>query len=249
MVNIYIQDTDIEHLAFLRQKVEHCLCKKGYNGRVIMSDTSLENILVKSKETKKESLFILEYQPTEDFKLLALLIRRNNPSCYIILTIHNVKEALDNFPIGIRISNVYKRPVSYKQIKGLLNSMDMDYHQIRGESHDRFQFHIKNCEYYVHFSDILYFECSDKKITVKTTGKEYEFYGSLNKILSYAPRNFMRTHRGFLVNLDKVARVDYNQKTIIMIDGSQTLLSRSYKNMIRERLQDRIPIKKAKEIQ
>lgn len=237
MVDIYIQDTDIEHLLLLEQECKRCLCKNGHHARVVMTDTSLENILMKSRGAKKEALFIMEYQPSEDFKLLALNIRRENPSCYIVLTVHKLKEALDSFPIGIRFSRILQRPVTNNKMNDLLNSMETDYFQLRMKSHDRFQFRIKNCDYYVYFSDILFFECHDKKVILKTAEQKFEFYDTLKRILSFAPKNFIRTHRGFLVNLNKIAGVDYNRKIITMIDGSQVFVSRRYKNTLQERLE------------
>lgn len=236
MVNIYIQDSDAAHLALLVKLCQRCLCQQGHHGRVIETGASLEHILEKSVGTKKESLFIVEYQPTEEFCRLAVKIRRENPSCYILLTVHQPEEVFSPFPIGIRFSRMLRRPVTHQQMESLLDAMETDYFEMRMQSHDRFQFRAQNCDHYLYYPDILYFEAQDKKVTVRTPQQSFEFYDSLAHIERYAPRFFFRTHRSYLVNTKKILQVDYTTKTILMAGGSRVLLARERSRQLRDYL-------------
>lgn len=54
---------------------------------------------------------------------------------------------------------------------------------------------------FIPFSEICYFETSNKQIIVKTKKGAYCFYDSLSRIESELPPYFIRCHRGYIVNI------------------------------------------------
>jgi DNA-binding LytR/AlgR family response regulator len=65
-------------------------------------------------------------------------------------------------------------------------------------------------------------------------GKEaYGFYGTIDKLVDNLPSNFIRCHRGFIVNKYKIEKVILSQNIIYLEDGFDVPLSRSYKSLFK----------------
>ena len=99
-----------------------------------------------------------------------------------------------------------------------------------------FTFRLKAKEYSIPFERILYFESRNKKMIIRTETQELEFYGTLDSVMSAAPQCFMRIHKSFIANIDRISVVDYGKMTVEFDDGSAVLLSRTFKAQLKERL-------------
>ncbi len=84
---------------------------------------------------------------------------------------------------------------------------------------------------------ISYVEASAKKVFIRTKKEEYGYYDTLDNLESVLPDNFIRCHRGFIVNLSKVSRFVAGESALYLNDGTMIPVSRSYKGTVREALQ------------
>ena len=83
------------------------------------------------------------------------------------------------------------------------------------------------------YEKILYFESRNKATYLVASNKEYELHMTLDSLENELPKEFVRLHRGFLVNLKRVSEYDYGKMTAIMDDGSIVLISRSGKEKLK----------------
>ena len=97
-------------------------------------------------------------------------------------------------------------------MESLLDAMETDYFEMRMQSHDRFQFRAQNCDHYLYYPDILYFEAQDKKVTVRTLQQSFEFMTPWPILNAMLRGFFFRTHRSYLVNTKKSCRWIIPQK-------------------------------------
>ena len=72
---------------------------------------------------------------------------------------------------------------------------------------------------------------------IRTKKEEYGYYDTLDNLESVLPDNFVRCHRGFIVNLSKVSKYVGAETMLYLNDGAMIPVSRSYKGAIREALQ------------
>ena len=86
------------------------------------------------------------------------------------------------------------------------------------------------------YSRISCFEAREKKVFVVTDNAEYSFYDTIENLEKELPKQFVRSHRGFIVNIDKVEKVLLSQSIIMLDDDTEVPLSRSYKSRFRELL-------------
>jgi hypothetical protein len=91
-------------------------------------------------------------------------------------------------------------------------------------------------------SEIDYLESARNYLTVHAQGREYLLRDTISRVEQrLAPHHFARTHRSFLVNLERIAEVlprEGGGHRICMEGGSEVPLSRSYRDHFRSLLQE-----------
>ena len=63
---------------------------------------------------------------------------------------------------------------------------------------------------------------------------EYDVEASLDELEERLGAPFVRTHRSFLVNAERIREVNYEEMTVLLDDGSRALLSRTGKSRLRQ---------------
>jgi DNA-binding LytR/AlgR family response regulator len=86
----------------------------------------------------------------------------------------------------------------------------------------------------VPLSQISYVEAREKKIFICTRSESFGFYDTVDHMLETLPDNFLRCHRSFIVNMDKVKKVHLSDNMIELDTGETVPLSRSCKKAVRE---------------
>ena len=97
---------------------------------------------------------------------------------------------------------------------------------------------VKNGEkiYNLELDSILFFETSTviHKINVYTENRMVEFYAQMKDVEEMVDERFIRCHRSYLVNKDKIKFVDYNLREVHMIDNSICYASVRGMKLLRE---------------
>lgn len=82
----------------------------------------------------------------------------------------------------------------------------------------------QNERYVVKINTIKYIEGYKRHITVYTDEGIYETLGKIPEMLKLLePHGFIRTHQGFIVNMDYIKRFD--QTDVVLFDGTKVMLS------------------------
>lgn len=80
--------------------------------------------------------------------------------------------------------------------------------------------------------DILFIESRGHKATVCSVDGEYICYEKLDALAGRLPGHFILTHKSFLVNMDKVRRID--RESVMLIKNIEIPLSKSRQGEVRE---------------
>jgi DNA-binding LytR/AlgR family response regulator len=82
----------------------------------------------------------------------------------------------------------------------------------------------------INVRDILYFHISGRAVTLYTSGKEYQFQSSLKEQMKSLPLEmFFQPHHSYLINLDKIESISWDNKDIMLSGGASIPLSRRRK--------------------
>ena len=121
------------------------------------------------------------------------------------------------------------KPLTEKDIKKVLDN----YLSVYGDNELFFTYKKKMDVYNIELSKIIYFERLKRKIVVKTTEGQDEFYGSLEDIhKELKSDNFFFIHKSYLINVSFVKVFKYDR--MVMADDAELPISQSRRKKIRE---------------
>lgn len=83
------------------------------------------------------------------------------------------------------------------------------------------------------YSKILYFEARNKKIYIRYDNEEIGFYESIDNIEKELSKDFIRTHRSFIVNRRMIRKIKLTEKIVVLNSSIEVPLSRKYKNEVK----------------
>ena len=186
----------------------------------------------------------IEMPEYDGFDLLKFFRPENIDFSIIFITAYS-EYALQAFEISA--VDYLLKPLRIEHLERALNKVnpktDREKYKIlqenlTSETEKRLVLQTSDNAYIVHINDILYLEAegsytkffteTHKEILVSKKMAQYEF-------LEKMPQ-FFRSHRSFIVNLDKVKRVDKKNFTIEMLDGKEVYLAQDRKNELLQKI-------------
>jgi len=231
MLYIYLQEYDTSFLEQLATLCRECI-QPDWDARVQSENETSDELLNSIRVDERPALFVMEDTNYDVLDKTVGAIRLINALHYIVLRINFAEDAVRVRPAHYRACGFLLAPINKVYLHALLASIYSDFASISNQYGGYFSFKISDTVYQVPYSKITYFESSSKKILMRTAAQEYEFYESLNEIISSAPDYFVRVHRGFCVNVRKIDSLDIANKTITMQDGSIVPFSRTFRKKL-----------------
>lgn len=84
----------------------------------------------------------------------------------------------------------------------------------------------------VNMNDICAVMAANKMVEVTTLKEKLLVYDTLDNIGSKLDERFIRCHRSCLINIKRIQRVDFPQMSIVLMNGTEVPLARSFKQAI-----------------
>ena len=153
-------------------------------------------------------------------------IRSNDTKVIIVFLTNYTEFAFEGYEVDAYRYLVKSQP--YYILENQFRSVFDEYSQ----NHRCFVIKTRNDIICIRLNDICFFEVLNKKITVHTTVRSYEYVGKLSEIEEQLQNDdsFIRTHKSYIVN---VAQIDIIRNyDIIMKNSEQALMSRSLKKSV-----------------
>ena len=104
----------------------------------------------------------------------------------------------------------------------------------RGTSQEGFRLEGREGSRLIPYEQIFYFEAREKKVFLRVRGEEYPCYDTLEGLQEQVPDEFLRCHRGYLVNMAKVRRAQYTENLLWLPDEICIPMSRGGKRLVKE---------------
>ena len=87
------------------------------------------------------------------------------------------------------------------------------------------------------YDDVLFIEAMENYVLIQTTTKKHTIHFTMKALLDKLPADkFVRVHRSFIVNKDKIERIDNNMIYMQTIEKKPIPLSKSYKDDFMKKL-------------
>jgi len=165
----------------------------------------------------------------------ARTVRQSGEMTFILLISDRSVDLSPFFRPKIRPSGVLFHPVQNTHIRDLLEEITAELERLLGnETEDSFVFKAEGVTRRLPYRDILFFEASVKKVILHTAGQQISYYDSVEKLAKSLPPNFVRCHRSFIVNSQKIKELYGNEMELMLIGGERVPFSRSYKEVVKK---------------
>ena len=234
MISMVIFDKKEEEVRELTRQVKDLAAKLTEDYWNIETSTSLEEV---SKIFENHSLVDFScYDITLKETLEKLVeIRKEYGEMGLLLIADSNISPLAYLRPSIKADALLMRPFSYESIRETLTELFLDHLSInRNDTEKMYVIESKEGRTAIPFHKIYYFEAREKKVFIRTKNEEYGFYAALEQLNDQLPPNFLRCHRSFIVNSDKILQIKLSAGCILLTEEFEVPLSRSYKPMWKE---------------
>ena len=107
---------------------------------------------------------------------------------------------------------------------------------------DKMLFTLGNNQYYIHQSDILFFDTYDNKVTCHTVDGMYYTQHKLFELENILPNNFTRVSKSCILNINKISSIQKNPMGASKVCFYNTIkvvyISRSYFKSLKDKLNE-----------
>ena len=201
MANVMIVEDEVNIALGLKQII------KSINNDIDTTITGYAQEALEMTNLKTYELFLLDIQ-LNDYSGFGLakeirMIDRYKLTPIVFITVIPTKELLAFKQI--HCYDYIVKPFSAKEVVEVLSTV-INY-GIKKEGY--ISFNLKSFIYRVKFDDIIYFEIIQRKIKVVTVNEQFELsHYTLNKLQDELTNDFIRCHRGYIVNINYISSVD-----------------------------------------
>ncbi|MCL2223955.1 MAG: LytTR family DNA-binding domain-containing protein [Defluviitaleaceae bacterium] len=237
MLNIYICEDNEKQREFVMDFVSDYCTIQNLDARVVISSANPKEILTHYKNVQELSLFFLDIDLGAEINgiELASRIRKQGKKAAIVfltthselalLTIQYKVEALD-FIIKDSPENIKRK------ITGCINTVYERHTEISTDKIIKVTVGDKIIP--LDMGEIIFIETTETrhKLRLHTQSRTLEFNGELKAIEKQLDERFIRLHKSFVINREKVISINKKDNTVTMLDNSTCPISRSGKKLL-----------------
>lgn len=198
---------------------------------VKIADTGM---LARFLEKKELADFIcVDITPTQGIAQ-AEVLRKHYPKAAIALIADTEMSPVTYMTPYIMSAALLLKPLTKEPVHQMVTQI-FEHFIVKEEAEDVFIVETRDEKYRIPYTEILYFESRAKKIYACTENSEYGFYDTMDHLKENLSDSFVRCHRSYIVNRSYIKKVKLSQNCIVLKEGINLPLSRSYKGALKEK--------------
>lgn len=236
MLNFVVCDDNKAILDRLVKMLESLFIKHHFDAEVSFSSTNAESILQYCQNNIVNAIFLDIDLKSEISGLdLAEKIRKTNKQVYIIFTSAHLEYILKAYQY--KTFDFIPKPITIERLDETILRMIDDINVKDTKSHF---IRLNNRNTIINEDSINFIKKDGMKLVFYTDNRIYETYSSFNKISEELSPNFVRCHKSYIANINKISDVNSSDNTI-MFDSEHDLkcfIGPKYKNKIMEVLKN-----------
>lgn len=228
MINFAICDDNINILDKLSKTLESIFIKNGFDAQIAIKTNNIDTLLDFVDSTKTDVLILdINLKSNKSGLDIAKAVREKNKDVYIIFTTAHLEYAMVAYKV--KTFDYIAKPITYDRLEDTIKRLFDD---INGLPKKYIKIDSKNT--LVDASEIMYIKRDGMKIVFKTESQDYDTYSSFNKIQFNLPSNFVRCHKSYIANINKIKDVEPVTNTITFNDGNYCEIGPKYKKSLME---------------
>lgn len=176
----------------------------------------------------------------KDGLAVAIKLRSSNKETEFLLLADSSVSPMQYINPSVRASSLLLRPFTKQQADEVIYGFFRAYYRSHefSEDSDILLLETRSGRLTIPYSKIYYLEVREKRVYVRLKNIEYFKYGTLTQIMEELSDRFIRCHRSFVINEAFIREVRLQEGVVVLEDGIEIPLSRSYKKPMREKLDE-----------
>lgn len=232
MMNIFILEDDFIQQTRIESVVADILEEAKIPCNQLEVFANPHKLFESIQERGDHQLYFLDIEIGDEDRRgleLAADIRQKDPNAVIVFVTTHSEFAPISFKYKVSALDFIDKAVDKQQFRDQIEECIRYTYEMMSsrESEDMFLFETPQTRLKLPYKDILYFATATTphKVCLWTQTERLEFYCNLSEIQAVAPKLFL-CHRSYLVNLDKVVRIDKSKQLLYFDNGDSCMVSR-----------------------
>lgn len=240
-MNIYIcEDNDIQRER-IKSIILDIIMIENLDMEIVLDTSNPQELLDVIEGSKNNSIYFLDIDLKSSINGIKLAgkIREEDPRGFIIFITTHAEMSYLTFLYKVEAIDYIVKD-NYKNIRNRIYDCIMNinkkYKALNSSICKTVSIKSGDKIYNLDIDSILFFETSNviHKINVYTENRMLEFYAQMKEVEQMVDSRFIRCHRSYMINKNKINHVDYNSRQVYMNDGSICLASVRGMRVLRE---------------
>lgn len=228
MLHFVTCDDNLNFLSKLSKMFENVFLKYNFDAEISLSSDKAEEIIEYTKSNKVDVVVLdINLKSNKSGLELAEEIRKHNNDAYIIFTTAHLEFAMVAYKF--KTFDYIAKPITQERLEETVIRLFNDIN-----SQPKKFLKIDNKNTLIDESDINYIKRDGMKLVFCTDNKDYEIYSSFNKFQDRLPKNFVRCHKSYIANMNKVCNFEPVSNQFIFDNNSSCDIGPKYKESMME---------------
>lgn len=225
MVNFVLCDDNKLILTKLCKMLESIFINNNLSAQIVFSSTNSEETLKYVLNNEVHVLLLdIELKSRLTGIEMANIIRKKNKNIYLIFTTGHLEYGLIAYQC--KTFDYLSKPITLERLESTIIRLFEDL-----TSKPKKFLKIENKNTVINLDSVQYIQKDGMKLIFYTENREYKIYSSFSKISKSLPENFVRCHKSFIINIDKITNIQTNT---ILFENNKCYIGPKYKNNLME---------------
>ncbi len=209
MLNFALCDDNLNILNKISKMLESIFINNSLDGKVVFTATDAESILTYSSENNVD-VYILDIDLKSNISGLDLAakLREHNKNAYLIFTTAHLEYIM--LAYKFKTFDYLAKPITIERLEETILRLFDD---IKCDSKNNY-ISIGTSSNIINENDLYCIKKQGMKLIYCTRERSYETYSSFNKIETCLPENFVRCHKSYIANINKISNINKNTNII-----------------------------------
>ena len=227
MLNFVICDDNLNVLDRLCKILDSIFINNRINAKIALKTTDAFSVLEYTKDNSVNVLILdIDLRCNMSGLDLAKKIRETNKDIYIIFTTGHLEYVM--LAYKVKTFDFLAKTITEERLEETILRLINDMQQSPKQ-----YIKIGKTNTFINQNDINYIKKDGTKLVFYTTNGKYESYNSFNKIQSCLSDNFVRCHKSYIANINKINNIESNN-VILFSDNAKCEIGPKYKNNLME---------------
>ena len=232
MVNFVLCDDNLSALEKLSNMLNSIIISNNLKGQITYTTDSPDDLLKFVKDNPTHVLLLdIDLKSSTSGLEIAEKIRKIDKSIYIIFVTGHFEFGMVAYKY--KTFDFLQKPLTRERFEETILRL---YSDMFGDKTKYIR--LDNEKTVIKEKDIKFIKKDGMKVIFKTDSRDYETYNSFKKISEMLPYNFVRCHKSFIVNMDKITDIDLAENSISFGPDIKCYIGPKYKEKFMEVLND-----------